>query len=283
MSMKSEKSGFTLIELLVVIAIIAILAAMLLPALGSSKLKAQGLQCMNNHRQLSLAWRMYADDNRDTLVYASEDPSNPATYPGTWTLSHMDFDPNNRANWDISVDIQKGPLWVYTGKNALIYRCPADNSRLNVNGVQRPRVRTMSMNLFLGGFGGTSGGWGARIENYKMFFKLSQLSGPGTPGASKVFVFLDMREDRVNWGNFMTDMRGYPNQPSQYGWDQDLPGMYHNKACGFSFGDGHSEIKKWRDPRTTPPLVFGKSVDAYISAPNSVDVAWMQDHTTNLK
>ena len=75
---------------------------------------------------------------------------------------------------------------------------------------------------------------------------------------TKIFVFLDMREDRVNWSNFMTDMTGYsPPNPSSYSFTSDLPGMYHNMAAGFSMADGHSEMRRWRDPRTTPPLQDG--------------------------
>src|SRR5205823_720006 len=99
--------GFTLIELLVVIAIIAILAAMLLPALTKAKLKAQGVQCMSNHRQLSLAWRLYSDDNRDTLLYASGDKT--AYEPGVWMGGGLDFSGANKSNWDPSVDIYTSP------------------------------------------------------------------------------------------------------------------------------------------------------------------------------
>src|SRR5262249_48551822 len=141
------------IELLVVIAIIAILAAMLLPSLTRSKLKAQGITCMNNHRQLLIAWRMYSDENNDTLLYASGDTK--AFEPGVWMGGTLDFNPANPSNYDPSVDIYKSPMWPYCGKNLGIFKCPSDYSCVIVDGVQRPRVRTMVMNLYLGGFNGS--------------------------------------------------------------------------------------------------------------------------------
>src|SRR5881628_940808 len=99
------RRGFTLIELLVVIAIIAILAAMLLPALAKAKLKAQGIQCMSNHRQLCLAWRLYAEDNRDVLVYASDDGSSNPDNQYAWTLSHIQPNDPDPINWDPSLDM----------------------------------------------------------------------------------------------------------------------------------------------------------------------------------
>jgi prepilin-type N-terminal cleavage/methylation domain-containing protein len=282
---QSSRWAFTLVELLVVIGVIGILAALLLPVLNKAKLKAWGIQCMNNHRQLTLAWRMYAEDNREVLVYASDDPYDPFVDwqnqdQYAWTLTHMDFNPNNQGNWDISYDLVKRPLWPYSGGNPNIYRCPADRSYLMVNGESKPRVRSMAMNLYVGGFDGTDGNW-PWAHPYRIYTKLTDIEVP-----SNIFVFLDMREDSVNWGNFMTYMAGCsPQDPSQYGFDGDYPGMYHHFACGFSFVDGHSEIKRWRDPRTMPPLTEGANplFSRFAITPSNADVAWLQDHSTRPK
>ncbi len=274
-----DPRAFTLIELLVVIAIIGILASLLLPTFHTGKDKAVGLSCMSNHRQLCYAWRMYCDDHNDQLLYASELPWQPQTAAASWVTGTLDFDPNKPTNWDPSLTIEKSPMWPYCGKNLAIWKCPSDHSVVVVNGVPKPRVRSMSMNVFLGGWGGTDGGWGSVFSDYTIYKNQAELT---IPGPSKVFVFLDMRADSIDMGNFGTRMAGWPDQPQQYGF-YDLPGFYHHFACGFSFADGHSEIHQWRDNRTMPPLVQGGLINDTYQSPGNPDVAWLQDHASRPK
>src|SRR3974377_98755 len=144
----SAGAGFALIELLVVIAIIAILAAMLLPALSKAKVRSQGVTCMNNTKQLMLAWRLYADENADRITGSFVGGFGPEWDGGGF----MDFAPNNPVNYDIHQNLTQSPLWPYCGKNAAIFKCPADRSTVVNNlGARVPRVRSMSMNPFMGG------------------------------------------------------------------------------------------------------------------------------------
>jgi prepilin-type N-terminal cleavage/methylation domain-containing protein/prepilin-type processing-associated H-X9-DG protein len=273
---RSHNRAFTLIELLVVIAIIAILAAMLLTSLAKAKLTAQGIQCLCNHKQLALAWRMYADDSRDNLPFAS-DGADPTLSAYAWVKGLMDFDPNNRSNWDPTIDIMKSPLWAYCGKSTAIWKCPADRSYVTVNGVQKPRVRSMSMNVWFGGFAGDDGGLSGGL--WRLYFKTSDLVDPGP---ARTWLLLDMRQDSIDIGNFATDMTGWPDAPAMSGF-YDLPGMYHNRACGFSFADGHSEIKRWLDGRTMPPLMEEGETPDIFASPNNRDVVWLQERATRRK
>jgi hypothetical protein len=231
---------------------------------------------MNNHRQLCLAWQMYSEDNSDRLLFASEDPYRPETEAGAWITGTLTFDGSDPANWNPDLTIKKSPMWPYCGNNLRIWKCPADRSAVIVNGEARPRVRSMSMNIFLGGWGGTDGNWGRPFSDYRIYLKQSELIDPGP---AKVFVLLDMREDSIDMGNFATRMAGWPGHAAEYGF-YDLPGYYHHFACGFSFADGHSEIKRWRDGRTMPPIVPGGFVNDQFSSPDNPDVAWLQERST---
>src|SRR5262249_38486186 len=136
------------------------------------------------------------------------------------------------------------------GQNADIYRCPSDPTYFVVAGVLRPRVRGFSMNVFFGGFAGTDAGW-TQMEPFRLFSKTTELTDSGP---NKTFVFTDERPDQINWGNYMADMSGYPNQSNLYQFNQDMPGMFHNGGGSFTLADGSAEIHRWVDLRTMPPL-----------------------------
>jgi prepilin-type N-terminal cleavage/methylation domain-containing protein/prepilin-type processing-associated H-X9-DG protein len=274
------RHGFTLIELLVVIAIIAILAALLLPALGRAKLKAQGVQCMNNNRQMMLAWKFYCDDNVERVPSAYY-PSDPVRQGDWWPVgdNYMSWtgvpasDGANQYNWNPEVTVKKSSLWPYCGNSLGIWRCPADNKypctvTSGANAGSYPRVRSISMLSWFNGSDTADVGPG-----FVIYRKTTDLV---KPGPAMTFVFVDERADSINDGELYTNMAGWdPLQPNAW-VIQDIPSNYHAGACGVAFADGHSEIHKWRDSVLNARWPFSFAT----SARNSKDAYWIMEHAT---
>jgi prepilin-type N-terminal cleavage/methylation domain-containing protein/prepilin-type processing-associated H-X9-DG protein len=270
---RPKGAAFTLIELLVVIAIIAILAGMLLPALAKAKTKAQGILCLSNLKQLQLAHHLYAGDFNDTLVPNLE----PGDAVGSWIKGWLDFtsSPDN-TNTLYLTDPKHALLAPYSAGTAGIYKCPADKSTIKRGGKTLPRVRSVSMSVAVAD--PTGGPWlNYRIAKpkFKVFFKNSDFD-IGSP--TKVHVFVDEHPDGINNGAFGVWMSDLNNPSKTYIFD--YPASYHNGACGFSFADGHAEIRKWVDNRTKPPIRYSNTLTLGNDSPNNRDMLWLTEHTS---
>lgn len=275
---RTRRGGFTLIELLVVIAIIAILAGMLLPALAKSKAKATGILCMGNTKQLMLAWSMYVGDANDRLPFAYAQEGNPThpNYKYAWVHGILDFNNGNRQNWDVTNTLAAGAIWPYTGGSAGIYKCPADKSQVRQGGTgpMVPRIRSLSMNSWMGMNEGVHTWFGG--PEFRAYLKMTDIIDPGP---TMTWVLVDEHPDSINDGFFCIDMNGYPNPANTK--LPDVPSSTHNNACGFSFADGHSEIKKWQDPRTSPKVTYkGSATMPSATQPNNKDIVWLWERTT---
>jgi prepilin-type N-terminal cleavage/methylation domain-containing protein/prepilin-type processing-associated H-X9-DG protein len=242
-----DSGGFTLIELLVVIAIIAILAALLLPTLAKSKQQSQGILCVSNLKQLTLAWAMYNGDNRENFVIngnngdspggtaAAPLPINPQWCPDDMSSGAMVPGEQISVAW-----LKAGLLYPYVGSPG-VYRCPADTSTYK-NGNVYPmggggtnRDRSMSMNAWINPSAAAYADYQAST-GYRVYRKTSDLS---VPGPSSLWLLIDENPYSINDGYFL-------DIPNDTGW-VDCPASYHNGACGMSYCDGHAQIKKWND------------------------------------
>jgi prepilin-type N-terminal cleavage/methylation domain-containing protein/prepilin-type processing-associated H-X9-DG protein len=262
-SSTGSKAGFTLIELLVVIAIIAILAAMILPALGRAKEKTKGVSCMNNLRQMMYGWRMYSEDFNDLLVASLDVAANQKRV--LWVKGNMDST-GDRGIWDPEVYIAQSPLHPYFGRNYKLWRCPSDPVTVTTPTGKQPRVRSNSMSQVF-----DFGGW-LPSPPWRVYSRLSTIVN-----ATKTWVLVDEHPDSINDAACAVQMAAETATTAQI---IDFPASYHNGACGFAFADGHAEIHKWKGSKIKP-RVKGVPMSLNVPAGDSVgDIIWWSSVTT---
>ena len=268
--------GFTLIELLVVLAIVSLLAALLLPSLARAKAKATGIGCLNNERQLGVAWLVYASDAADAL------PNNYGVADTQRTVAERRFLnwANNVMSWELddlntnATLLAAGGLGPYCAGNVTPFRCPSDRvlSDLQQGAGWPQRSRTISMNAMVGDAGEfTTKGSNVNNPYYRQFFRLAQVPNP-----AGIFVFIEEHPDSINDGYFL-------NRVASYEWT-DLPASFHNQGANLAFADGHVETHRWLDGTTLRPAKpDGAQLPFAVHEPNDRDWDWLMERTTILR
>jgi len=280
---KTLRNGFTLIELLVVIAIIAILAALLLPALKAAKNRAHLAFCMNNLRQLGLAWTMYPSDNRDVIVPIDNSWSTDLTdvnkrgiLPGMTLACLFPGTVNPWGGWGAggtNILFARASLLYSYMKSEKVWKCPADPMLDPADGIT-PVIRSYSGNSWMNPLSWHSSDWNSTTsdsKNYQIFRKSAQLRIP-----SSIHVLLEEGTDSRNDECFVQD----PSLAANYTTWTDMPACYHDRICDFLYADGHALMHKWTDRTVLNQKNEPSDSWSYPADSGSGDLAWVLSITT---
>ena len=263
--------AFTLIELLVVIAIIAILAALLLPALSKARDQALRIKCVNNQKQLVLTWAMYSVDNHEALVLNGGETPHLGPYLWVFGGNHGDTQTLLNSQYLIGADYA---LFAPYLKTIEVYKCPADRSVWPVGGRKVPELRSYSLNCYVGTAPGYVQTPLSLNSGYRVYLKTTQIAADSPADR---FVFGDVNPESICTPGFGVNMISevFIHYPSSL----------HRGSGVLAFSDSHVESHKWLDPRTRKGLP-GSSTGHLAHndpSPRNADLKWLQEHTTSKK